>query len=43
MAGLEDEFAKRNTRIIGLSVDKIGDEGWARDIKDVTGNDGISR
>src|SRR4249919_1736737 len=40
MAGLEDEFAKRNTRIIGLSVDKIGDhEGWAQDIKDVTGNE----
>ncbi|MFL6722511.1 MAG: peroxiredoxin [Sphingomicrobium sp.] len=40
MAGLADEFAKRNTKIIGLSVDKIGDhEGWAQDIKDVTGND----
>ncbi|MFL6749804.1 MAG: peroxiredoxin [Sphingomicrobium sp.] len=40
MAGLADEFAKRNTKIIGLSVDKIGDhEGWARDIKDVTGNE----
>lgn len=40
MAGLKDEFAKRNTKIIGLSVDKIGDhEGWAQDIKDVTGNE----
>ena len=40
MAGLADEFAKRNTKVIGLSVDKVGDhEGWARDIKDVTGND----
>ena len=40
MAGLEDEFAKRDTRIMGLSVDKIGDhEGWMQDIKDVTGND----
>jgi alkyl hydroperoxide reductase subunit AhpC len=40
MAGLKDEFAKRNTKIIGLSVDKIGDhEGWMQDIKDVTGND----
>ena len=29
MAGLKDEFAKRNTKIIGLQVDKIGDhEGW---------------
>ena len=40
MAGLKDEFAKRNTKIIGLSVDKIGDhQGWMQDIKDVTGND----
>ena len=40
MAGLQDEFKKRNTRIIGLSVDPIGaHEGWAQDIKDVTGND----
>ena len=39
MAGLEDEFAKRNTKIIGLSVDPVGDhEGWLQDIKDVTGN-----
>ena len=40
MAGLAGEFAKRNTKVIGLSVDKVGDhEGWTRDIKDVTGND----
>jgi alkyl hydroperoxide reductase subunit AhpC len=40
MAGLQDEFKKRNTKIIGLSVDPIGaHEGWAQDIKDVTGND----
>ena len=40
MAGLADEFARRNTKVIGLSVDKIGDhEGWMKDIKDVTGND----
>ena len=40
MAGLKDEFAKRNTKILGLSVDKIGDhQGWMQDIKDVTGND----
>jgi alkyl hydroperoxide reductase subunit AhpC len=40
MAGLKDEFAKRNTKIIGLSVDKVGDhQGWAQDIKDVTGNE----
>ncbi|GMV54999.1 MAG: peroxiredoxin [Betaproteobacteria bacterium] len=39
MAGLKDEFAKRNTKIIGLSVDKISDhQGWMQDIKDVSGN-----
>jgi alkyl hydroperoxide reductase subunit AhpC len=39
MAGLKEDFAKRNTKILGLSVDKVGDhEGWAQDIKDVTGN-----
>jgi thioredoxin-dependent peroxiredoxin len=40
MARIKPEFDKRNTKIIGLSVDKIGDhEGWMQDIKDVTGND----
>ena len=40
MAGLADDFAKRNTKVIGLSVDKVGDHhGWVQDIKDVTGND----
>ena len=45
MAGLKDEFAKRNTKVIGLSVDKVGDhEGWMQDIKDVTRQRGrISR
>ena len=39
MAGLADEFAERNTKIIGLSVDPVGaHEGWLQDIKDVTGN-----
>ncbi|MCG3187948.1 MAG: Alkyl hydroperoxide reductase C [Rhodocyclaceae bacterium] len=39
MAGLKDEFAKRNTKTIGLSVDKISDhQGWMQDIKDVSGN-----
>ena len=38
VARLSDEFAKRNTKVIGLSVDKVGDhEGWMEDIKDVTG------
>ena len=40
MAGLADEFAKRNTKVIGLSVDPVGaHEGWSQDIKDVTGNE----
>jgi thioredoxin-dependent peroxiredoxin len=40
MAGLAGEFAKRNTKVIGLSVDQIGDHhGWMQDIKDVSGND----
>ena len=40
MAGLADEFAKRNTKIIGLSVDPVGAHvGWAQDIKDVSGNE----
>ena len=41
MAGLEDEFAKRNTKIIGLVVDTIGDnQGWLQDIEDVIGQRG---
>ena len=40
LAGLEDEFKKRNTKVIGLSVDPLGDHhGWLQDIKDVSGND----
>ena len=40
LAGLEDEFKKRNTKVIGLSVDPVGShEGWLQDIKDVTGNE----
>lgn len=39
MAGLEAEFAKRNVKIIGLSVDGVDDHGrWLADIKDVTGH-----
>jgi len=34
------EFDRRNTMLIGLSVDKVGDHhGWAQDIKDVSGQD----
>jgi alkyl hydroperoxide reductase subunit AhpC len=39
MAGLKDEFAKRNVKVLGLSVDKIEDhEGWAKDIEETQGN-----
>jgi alkyl hydroperoxide reductase subunit AhpC len=38
MAGLEDEFKKRNTKIIGLSVDSVSShEKWEKDIEDVKG------
>ncbi len=39
MAGLAPEFARRNTKIIGLSVDPIGNhERWARDIEETQGH-----
>jgi thioredoxin-dependent peroxiredoxin len=39
MAGLKDEFAKRNTKIIGLSVDANDDnQRWLPDIEEVSGN-----
>jgi len=39
MAGLQPQFDKRNTKVIGLSVDPVEDhKRWASDIKDVTGN-----
>jgi alkyl hydroperoxide reductase subunit AhpC len=39
MAGLKDEFAKRNTKIIGLSVDTSDDnKRWLPDIEEVSGN-----
>ena len=38
LAKLEPEFAKRNTKVIGLSVDPVDDHNrWIGDIKDVTG------
>lgn len=38
LAKLEPEFQKRNTKVIGLSVDPVADhERWVGDIKDVTG------
>jgi len=40
MAGLAGEFAKRNTKIIGISVDPVDSHvKWKQDIKDVTGQD----
>ncbi len=40
MAGLQPEFEKRNTKIIGLSVDPVADHaGWSQDIKDVMGHE----
>jgi thioredoxin-dependent peroxiredoxin len=39
MAGLQPEFEKRNTKIIGLSVDPVDSHGkWAQDIKEVSGH-----
>jgi thioredoxin-dependent peroxiredoxin len=38
VAGLEREFAKRDAKVIGLSVDPVENHGkWAKDIQDVTG------
>lgn len=40
VAGLKPEFDKRNTKLIGLSVDPLEDHmGWKGDISDVTGNE----
>ena len=40
MAGLKDEFAKRNTKIIALSVDTTDDnQRWLPDITDTSGNE----
>ncbi len=39
MAGLEPEFARRNTKIIGLSVDPVESHGkWAGDIEETQGH-----
>jgi alkyl hydroperoxide reductase subunit AhpC len=38
MASIEPEFAKRNTKIIGLSVDPLEKNGqWAKDIEETQG------
>jgi alkyl hydroperoxide reductase subunit AhpC len=39
MAGLQPEFAKRNTKILGLSVDPVTSHGkWALDIEETQGH-----
>ncbi len=39
VAGLESEFAARNCKIIGISVDGVSDHrGWSADIESATGN-----
>jgi thioredoxin-dependent peroxiredoxin len=39
LASLKDEFAKRNTKIIGLSVDPVSDHAkWASDIEETQGH-----
>src|SRR5215467_3721252 len=39
MAGLKPEFDKRGCKILGLSVDPVGDhERWAKDIQDTSGH-----
>lgn len=39
MAGLAPEFAKRNCKIIGLSVDPVeSHKGWAKDIEETQGH-----
>ncbi len=39
MAGLAPEFAKRNTKVIGLSVDPVDKHGsWAQDIEETQGH-----
>jgi alkyl hydroperoxide reductase subunit AhpC len=38
VARMKGEFDKRNTKVIGLSVDKVADhKKWAEDIKDIGG------
>ena len=39
MAGLQPEFAKRNCKVIGLSVDPVSSHGkWAADIEETQGH-----
>jgi alkyl hydroperoxide reductase subunit AhpC len=39
MASLKDEFSRRNTKVIGLSVDPVTDhERWSKDIEETQGH-----
>ncbi|WP_454870431.1 peroxiredoxin [Pseudomonas lini] len=39
MAGLKPEFDKRNTKIVGLSVDPVSNhQTWAKDIEEIQGH-----
>jgi thioredoxin-dependent peroxiredoxin len=39
MAGLQSEFAKRNCKIIGLSIDPVSDHNkWSKDIEETQGH-----
>ncbi len=39
VAGLKSEFAERNCKVIGLSVDSVGDHTeWAKDIEETQGH-----
>ncbi len=39
VAGLKSEFEKRNTKVMGLSVDPLAShKSWVQDIEDVTGH-----
>jgi alkyl hydroperoxide reductase subunit AhpC len=39
MAKLKPEFEKRNTKVIGLSIDPVNDHGrWAKDIEETQGS-----
>ncbi|MCH8073565.1 MAG: peroxiredoxin [Proteobacteria bacterium] len=39
MAGLKPEFEKRNCKVIGLSIDSVGDhEAWLKDIEETQGH-----
>ena len=38
MASIEDEFTKRNCKLIGLSIDSVEDHNlWKKDIEEVQG------